>query len=125
MKRRDIEFHEGDFIMINSDFVYDPIHTDRPSRKLTNKWLGPFKVEKKISRVAYKIFIPKQENIKIHPVIHIANLKLFNENPERFIQRENFEIPTPIKDSEHESVYLVDDILDMRTYTEKEETVFN
>ena len=46
--------------MLNSDFVYDPIHTDRPSRKLANKWLGPFRIMKKISRVAYKLFIPKE-----------------------------------------------------------------
>ena len=46
-KRRDIEFQEGDFVMINSDFIYDPIHTDRPTRKLANKWLGPFRVDGK------------------------------------------------------------------------------
>ena len=58
-KRRDIEFQEGDFVLLNSDFVHDPIHTDRQSRKLANKWLGPFRIAKKVSRVAYKLFIPK------------------------------------------------------------------
>jgi transposase InsO family protein len=120
-KRRDIEFQEGDYVMLNSDFVYDPIHTDRPSRKLANKWLGPFRIMKKISRVAYKLFIPKEDNIKVHPVIHIANLKQFNENPERFQQREDFIVPQPIKDSEQESVYLVDDILDMRLFKRKKQ----
>ena len=104
-KRRNIEFKEGDFIMINSDFVYDPILMDRQSRKLVQKWLGPFRIEKKISRVAYKIFIPKEESIKVHPVIHIANLKQYNENPERFLERENFDVPAPIKDSEQEWRY--------------------
>ena len=107
--------------MLNSDFVYDPIHTDRPSRKLVKKWLGPFRIMKKISRVAYKLFIPKEDNIKVHPVIHIANLKQFNENPERFQQREDFIVPQPIKDSEQESVYLVDDILDMRLFKKKKQ----
>ena len=64
MKRGDGEFQEGDFVMLNSDFVYDPIHTARQSRKLAQKALGPFKIEKKISRVAYKLFIPKDDNIK-------------------------------------------------------------
>ena len=57
MKRDDGEFQEGDFVMLNSDFVYDPIHTARQSRKLAQKALGPFKIEKKISRVAYKYVV--------------------------------------------------------------------
>ena len=120
-KRRDIEFEEGDFIMVNSDFVYDPIHTDRPSRKLSSKWLGPYKIMQRISRVAYRIFFPKEDKIKIHPVIHIANLKMYNTNPEKFLEREANNIPLPTKDSENETVYLVDDILDMRTTRNKRE----
>ncbi len=120
-KRRDIEFEEGDFIMINSDFVYDPLQTDRPSRKLSSKWLGPYRIMKRISRVAYKIFFPKEDKIKIHPVIHIANLKLYNTNPEKFLERKEIDIPIPIKDSENETVYLVDSILDMKTIRNKRE----
>ena len=47
-KRGDEEFLEGDFVLLNSDFVYDPIHTARQSRKLAQKALGPFRIEKKI-----------------------------------------------------------------------------
>ena len=101
--------------MINSDFIHDPIHTDRPMRKLANKWLGPFKIQKRISRVAYKIFIPEGDNIKVHPVIHIANLRAYVETPDRFLGRKEYEVPEPRKDSEQETVYLVDDILDVRT----------
>ena len=75
MKRSDEEFNEGDFVMLSSDFVYDPINTDRQSRKLADKWLGQFRIMEKLSRVAYKLFIPKNEKIKIHPVIHIANFE--------------------------------------------------
>ena len=122
-KRLDIEFQEGDFVMINSDFVHDPIHTDRQSRKLSDKWLGPFRILQKISRVAYKLFIPKSEGIRIHPVIHIANLKRFEENvnPERFLHREKFDVPLPILDSQDESVFLVEDILNMKTMRRKRE----
>jgi len=118
-KRRDIEFQEGEFVMVNSDFVYDPIHTDRPLRKLVNKWLGPFRVEKKISRVSYRIFIPKEDKIKIHPVIHIANLKKYVENPERFIERNDYTVPEPLKDSENETVFMVDEILDVKLERKK------
>ena len=120
-KRRDIEFQEGDFVMLNSDFVYDPIHTDRQSRKLANKWLGPFSISKRISRVAYKLFIPAGDKIKIHPVIHIANLKKYVDLPERFINQDSMTVPLPIKDSQNESVFLVDDILDVRNVRNKRE----
>ena len=42
-----------------------------------------------MSRVAYKLFFPKGDNLKTHPVVHIANLKKFVENPERFLDRED------------------------------------
>ena len=119
MKRGDEEFQEGDFVMLNSDFVYDPIHTARQSRKLAQKALGPFKIEKKISRVAYKLFIPKDDNIKVHPVIHIANLKKYEPTQEKFLNRTSFEVPAPLKDSEKETVYKVDDILSVKTERKK------
>ena len=107
--------------MLNSNFVYDPIHTDRQSRKLADKWLGPFKVVKKISRVAYKIFIPKGDNIKIHPVIHASNLKLYSTNPEKFLNRDVYTVPEPILDSQNETVYMVDDIISMKVVRGKRE----
>ena len=111
-KRGDEEFQEGDFVMLNSDFVYDPIHTARQSRKLAQKALGPFRIEKKISRVAYKLFIPKEDNIGVHPVIHIANLKKYIPTQERFLNRENYVVPQPLKDSEDVTVY--EDILSLK-----------
>ena len=121
LKRSDEEFNEGDFVMLSSDFVYDPINTDRQSRKLADKWLGPFRIMEKYSRVAYKLFIPKNEKIKIHPVIHIANLKKFVDNPERFLDRENLCVPEPILDSQEEMVFLVEEILSMKEVRKKRE----
>ena len=91
------EFQEGDFVLLNSDFVYDPIHTARQSRKLAQKALGPFKIEKRVSRVAYKLFIPKEDNIGVHPVVHIANLKKYITTPEQFLNRTIYEVTRPTK----------------------------
>ena len=89
--------------------MYDPIvHTARQSRKLAQKALGPFKIEKRVSRVAYKLFIPKEDNIGVHPVVHIANLKKkYITTPEQFLNRTIYEVPAPLKDSEQETVYKV------------------
>jgi len=113
-KRSDVEFEVGDFVYLSSDFVYDPIHTNRPARKLVNRWLGPFRIEKRVSRVAYKLFFPKGDNLKTHPVVHIANLKKFVENPERFLERVDLSVPAPLVDSQGETVYEVDDIVNMK-----------
>ena len=94
-------------------------NSDGPLRKLVNKWLGPFKIEKKISRVSYRIFIPKEEKIKIHPVMHIANLKKYVENPDKFLDRFEYKVPEPLQDSEHETVFMVDDILDVKMEKKK------
>jgi len=119
--RTDIEFKEGDYVMLNAEFVSDPIHLNRPSRKFSDKWLGPFKIIKRISRVSYKLFIPDSEKILVHiPVVHVSNLKLFNDTPERFLNREIKEDPpAPILDEEGGTEFLVDEILAWRMYRNK------
>jgi hypothetical protein len=49
------------------------IKTKRPSSKLDFKKLGPFKIEKKLGPVTYKLKLPK--DMKIHPVFHVALLE--------------------------------------------------
>ena len=122
-KRSDVEFQEGDFVLLSNDFVYDPIHTNRPTRKLVDKWLGPFLIEKRVSRLAFKLFFPKEDNLKTHPVVHIANLKKFEVNPERFLDRQDLSVPEPLIDSQGESVFLVDDILSMKTLRGKRKLI--
>ena len=65
------------------------------------------------------MFIPKDDNIGIHPVIHIANLKKYEPTQERFLNRISFQIPAPLKDSEMETVYKVDDIMSVKTDRKK------
>ena len=50
------------------------VKTKRPSNKLDYKKLGPFKIDKKIGSVNYKLKLPK--TIEIYPVFHISLLEL-------------------------------------------------
>jgi len=52
-------------------------------------------------------------------VVHIANLKKFVENPERFLDREDLSVPAPLVDSQGETVYEVDDIVNMKMVRNK------
>ena len=77
------------------------IRTKRPSDKLDFKKIGPFKINKKISAVNYKLELP--ETIKIHPVFHVSLLEPAHDD-------------TPVEDSIYveteEQEYQVEKILD-------------
>ncbi|RZC09387.1 Chloride channel protein CLC-d [Glycine soja] len=80
--RRDIQYAIGDWVLVKL----------RPYRqtsakaahevggKLARRYYGPFKIIAKIDPVAYRLELP--EGVRIHPVFHCSNLKLFRGNPE-------------------------------------------
>jgi len=55
-KRRELVFSEGDLV-----------------RKLTDRFIGPFKIEKKVFDVAYKLKLPS--SFLIHPVFHVSQME--------------------------------------------------
>ena len=63
----------GDKIMLDSH----NLKVKTPSRKLSPRWYGPFKVLKQVSPAAYCIELPL--SMKIHNVFHIDLLILYNE----------------------------------------------
>ncbi|MBW0516769.1 hypothetical protein O181_056484 [Austropuccinia psidii MF-1] len=50
------------------------IKKTRPTKKLSERWLGPFEVLKKISSHAYYLKLPQQWN-SVHPVFHVSLLE--------------------------------------------------
>lgn len=69
--RRDVCFEVGDEVLLstaNIDFAV--------ARKLKPRFVGPFKVTKVISPVAYQIALPKRLE-KLHPVFHVSLLKKY------------------------------------------------
>ena len=64
--------------------------------KLRRLWVGPFKVEKVVSRVAYWLSLPP--GWKIWPVFHVSNLKRFRRSNE-FV-REDQPLPPILVDGE-------------------------
>jgi hypothetical protein len=63
------ELKEGDKVYL----LRKNVRTKRPSDKLDHKKLGPFKIDKKIGSVNYKLKLP--ETMKVHPVFHISLLE--------------------------------------------------
>ena len=68
-KRRPDEFQVGDEVWLNAK----DLTTERPSKKLDYKRLGPFPITRKISDLAYELKLPA--SFKIHPVISASRLE--------------------------------------------------
>jgi hypothetical protein len=87
------------------------ISTDRQTKKLDHKHLGPFTVEEVLLNNTYKLKLPS--SMKIHPVFHVVKLITFkaDEIPERISPP----IPDPIIVDDHEE-YEVEEILDSRRF---------
>lgn len=106
-------FTEGDLVMLSTKYINPPfLQSNTGSRKLRARYVGPFKVLKRISSTSYELDLPA--NIKSHPVINLEYLKEYHESPERFSSR-IVPPPEPIQDSgTGELKYEVDSIKDHR-----------
>jgi transposase InsO family protein len=99
--RKEKAFGEGDMVMLSSK----NINLTRVNKKLADKLIGPFKIEKKIGRNAYKLTLPKKYG-RLHPVFHVSLL-------EGYRQRPGIIPPEPI-DVEGEEEWEVERILAVR-----------
>ncbi|MBW0486273.1 hypothetical protein O181_025988 [Austropuccinia psidii MF-1] len=66
-------FNPGDMVWLYSK----NIKSTRPTTKLSERWLVPFPILKKVSTHAYHLKLPSQTK-SIHPVFHISLLELVN-----------------------------------------------
>ncbi|XP_010544454.1 PREDICTED: uncharacterized protein LOC104817073 [Tarenaya hassleriana] len=73
-KRRDIEFQEGDIVYLKFRPYCMRALSQRRYEKLAPRYSGPFSVEKRIGKVAYRLKLPS--TTRIHPDFHVSQLKL-------------------------------------------------
>jgi transposase InsO family protein len=97
-------FTIDDHVMLNSKFIT----TQRPSKKLDSKRLGPFRIIEKINDVAFKLELPP--TMKIHPVFHVSLLEKYK--PSAIPNRAPPTLPPIVVDDALE--YEVESILDSR-----------
>lgn len=74
-KRRDLNLEIGDQVLVKLQPYRQHSAAIRKNQKLEMRFFGPFSVIGKIGSVAYKLKLP--ESIRIHPVFHVSQLKLF------------------------------------------------
>jgi hypothetical protein len=101
-KRRKVQsFKEGQEVLLSAK----NIRVRKPCKKLTDRFLGPFKVVKRIGENAYQLELPERYG-KLHSTFHVSLL-------EPYIRREGEEPPGPVDIEEDK--FLVERILDERS----------
>ena len=63
-------FAVGDQVMLSTE----NLRVKRPTRKFSERFIGPFRIEAQVSPLAFKLALP-QELSRIHPVFHISLLQ--------------------------------------------------
>jgi hypothetical protein len=86
------------------------VKTQRPSKKLDWKRLGPFPVEAIVSSHAYRLTLP--DSMKVHPVFHVSLLEPAPSNP---LPGQHNPPPPPVV-VEGEPEYEVEDIVNSRLF---------
>jgi transposase InsO family protein len=87
------------------------IKTKRPSKKLDDRWFGPFLIDEVISDNAYKLKLTPAFS-RIHPVFNVTLLRKYV--PDEISHRPQPSHPDPHIDEEGEEAYEVESILDSR-----------
>jgi hypothetical protein len=110
-KHRFEQFKLGDLVMLSGKHVHPPWQKKRKTKKLIQKWYGPFKVLETKNDNAYVLELPA--TMKIHSTINIEYLKRYTESPEDFSKRRVK--PSPPIVVENEEHYEIENILDHET----------
>lgn len=100
--RKPKHFEEGSKVLLSSR----NISLARPSPKLADKLLGPFKIEKRVGKNAYRLRLPAKYG-RIHPTFHVSLL-------EEYRMRDGCVTPEPV-DIEGDEEWEVEQVMDART----------
>ena len=112
-RRRELCFEVGDFVYL----MVSPIQRTRRFQvqgKLAPRYIGPYRVVKRVGAVAYRIQLPKEMS-DIHPVFHVSQLRKCLRVPEEVVPVETIDLQ---KDLRYQEVPVK--ILDTVTKKNKE-----
>ena len=101
-KRRDVQFQVGDLVLVKLHLV---LRNPGMHKGLVRRYEGPFKVLKRVGKVAYKLELPAK--LKVHPVFHVSMLKPFHEDQEDPDRGKSQRAPIGVKASYDKEVQCI------------------
>jgi transposase InsO family protein len=111
--RRELTFAVGDKVRLSTQHV---VLGAQPSRKLRDRYAGPFTVTEVITPVSYRLQLPESLS-RLHPVFHVSRLLPWTDDtPAEFPGREQQPRPTlAARDYiQDEEAYEVERLLDVK-----------
>ena len=106
-----LSFSPGDMVYLDSE----DIQTTRLSKKLSHRRLGPYLVERRVGKYAYRLVLPPPMK-RLHPVFNVMKLSPAPDDP-IVGRRQNPQPPPELVDGEEE--YIVKKILNSRMFQQK------
>lgn len=81
--RRDVTFAVGDKVLLSTDHLQ--LVGDRRTPKFSERFIGPFDIQRVVGRNAYELKLPS--SLQIHPVLNISRLKAYRDGFEAYPSR--------------------------------------
>jgi hypothetical protein len=101
-------YQPGDKVYLDAS----DISTTRPSRKLSHHRLGPYPIERQVSKNAYCLQLPNPMR-RLHPVFNVVKLTPAPADP---IEGRQPKLPPPPELVDGEEEYLVEEILNSKMF---------
>jgi hypothetical protein len=101
------EFSEDDMVLLSTKHTNPPFLQAKGSKKLRSRYIGPFRIMRKISPTAYELDLPA--HIRIHPVVNLEYLKQYHASPIEFAGRAEPR-PDPVHNADMEPEYELEAI---------------
>ncbi|KAA3473672.1 DNA/RNA polymerases superfamily protein [Gossypium australe] len=105
LKRREIEYAVGDLVFPKVSPWKKVLRFGRKG-KLSPRFIGPYRVLKRIGPVAYQLELPSKLN-QIHDVFHVSMLRRYHSDPSHTVSVEEIKV-RPDLTFEEEPVQIID-----------------
>jgi hypothetical protein len=105
--RRHEEYEIGDKVLLDAE----DITFTAGSKKLLDKYIGPYTIVEKASHVVYKLDLP--DKFRIHPYFHVSKLRRYKESDD-FPDRVQNDRPAPVAKIGKDDAWYVEKVVGKR-----------
>ena len=113
VRRRDLEFDVEDWVFLKVSPMKSVMRFGKKG-KLSPRYVGPYKIIRRIGRVAYELDLPSELEA-VHPVFHVSMLRKCIGDPSRITPIEDIHIAEDLSYAEVPVVILDRQVRKLRT----------